>query len=466
MSDRRSFRLPLGRYLPPMGSAFVYVEVLGGVILLGATIAALTWANISFSSYQELWSTHLTIGVGDLAVTESLQGWVNDGLMTVFFFVVGLEIKREVVRGELRDPRTASLPVIAAIGGMVVPALLYLAINAGGPGGRGWAIPMATDIAFAVAVLAIAGSRVPGNLKLFLLTLAIVDDIGAIIVIAIFYSGQISATWLLGAAGTILVIVGLQQLKLRHAAIYVIPAVVLWVCVLESGVHATIAGVLLGLLTPARKMGGREIIEPLEARLHPWSSFLIVPLFALANAGVYLGGGGISQRVEQLDRLGHHPRAGRRQAAGDRRDRRTRPSLRPGPAPRGRPRPPPHRRGGRSGDRLHGLTVRRRPLVRWRTTRRREGRDPRRLDPQRRDRSDPPPRQLARPTFLSSPSHSDRCRELEELGHREREDPDAEDDQAVAGRRDRKLRADADEEEHGREVHGDAHVIVAVLTLL
>jgi Na+:H+ antiporter, NhaA family len=294
---RRAFRLPLGRYLPPMGSSFVYVEVLGGVALLAATIGALAWANVAPVSYEQLWSTHLTIGVGGLTLTEDLQHWVNDGLMTIFFFVVGLEIKRELVRGELRDPRTASLPVIAAVGGMVVPALLYLAINAGGEGGRGWAIPMATDIAFAVAVLAIAGSRVPGNLKLFLLTLAIVDDIGAIVVIAVFYSGAISSTWLLGAFAAVGGIVALQRLRVRYVAVYVLPALALWLCVFESGVHATIAGVLLGLLTPTRPVGGREVIEQLEAGLHPWSSFLIVPLFALANAGVYLRGDGVSQAL-------------------------------------------------------------------------------------------------------------------------------------------------------------------------
>jgi NhaA family Na+:H+ antiporter len=276
-----------------MGSAFVDVEVLGGVALLAATVAALVWANVAPASYGSVWSTHLTIGPGSHTLTEDLQGWVNDGLMTLFFFVVGLEIKRELVRGELRDPRTASLPVIAAIGGMVVPALLYLSINMGGAGGRGWAIPMATDIAFAVAVLAIAGPRVPPNLKLFLLTLAIVDDIGAIVVIAVFYSDSISASWLAGAAVTILVIVGLRSLGLRSPWAYVLPAVLLWLCVLESGVHATIAGVILGLLTPAQPIDGREVIEPLEARLHPWSSFVVVPLFALANAGVNLGGGAV-----------------------------------------------------------------------------------------------------------------------------------------------------------------------------
>ncbi len=301
---RRTIRIPLGRYLPPMGSAFVSVEVLGGVVLLIATIAALIWANVAPGSYADVWSAELTIGAGRFAITESLQHWVSDGLMTVFFFVVGLEIKRELVRGELRDPRIATMPVVAAIGGMVVPALLYLAVNTSGPGGKGWAIPMATDIAFAVAVLAIIGSRVPPQLKLFLLSLAIVDDIGAIIVIAVFYSGEISAAWLLGAVGGIAVIVGLQRLGARHALVYVLPAIGLWICVLESGVHATIAGVALGLLTPAHPIKGREVLERLEARIHPWSSFLIVPIFALANAGIELGGGSASRALKSSIALG------------------------------------------------------------------------------------------------------------------------------------------------------------------
>ncbi len=300
----RHVSLPFGRYRPPAGSAFVSVEVLGGIVLLASTLAALAWANLAPGSYADAWSTELTIGAGRLTLTESRQLWVNDGLMTVFFFVVGLEIKRELVRGELRDPRIASLPVVAAVGGMVVPALLYLAVNAGGPGGRGWAIPMATDIAFAVAVLAILGSRVPPQLRLFLLTLAIVDDIGAIIVIALFYSGDISAAWLLGGAASLGVVFGLQRLGVRYAIAYVIPAVVLWVCVFESGVHATIAGVALGLLTPARPLGGREVLEGLEARIHPWSSFVIVPVFALANAGIELGGDSVTRALKSPIALG------------------------------------------------------------------------------------------------------------------------------------------------------------------
>jgi NhaA family Na+:H+ antiporter len=295
---RRDLRLPFGRHLPPRGEDFVDVEVLGGLVLLVATVAALVWANVAPHSYDDLWTTHLTIGPTGHSITEDLQHWVNDGLMTVFFFVVVLEIKRELVRGELRDPRTASLPAIAAVGGMVLPAVLYLAVNLGGAGGKGWAIPMATDIAFAVAVLALAGPRVPPNLKLFLLTLAIVDDVGAIVVIALFYSGTIAIGWLLGAVATVGGILVLQRLGVHRVLAYVLPALVLWLCVLESGIHATIAGVVLGLLTPARPLGGRETLEDIETRLHPWSSFLVVPLFALANAGVHLGGGRLSHALD------------------------------------------------------------------------------------------------------------------------------------------------------------------------
>ncbi len=289
MARRSHVRIPVaGRVLSPVGSDFVSLEVLGGVMLLAATVAALVWANVAEASYAELWGRRLTIGSGRFAVSEDLRHWVNDGPMTVFFFVVGLEIKRELVCGELRDRRTASLPVFAAIGGMAVPALLYLAVNAGGAGSRGWAIPTATDIAFAVVVLATLGARVPRQLKLFLLTLAIVDDLGAIVVIAVFYSEGIVFGWLLAALAVLAAMLGMQRTGLGHPILYVIPAVVLWVCTLESGVHATIAGVALGLLTPARPFGGREVIEGLENRLHPWSSFLVIPVFALANAGLNL----------------------------------------------------------------------------------------------------------------------------------------------------------------------------------
>ena len=289
MARRSHVRIPvIGRALAPVGSDFVSVEALGGVLLLGATGVALLWANVAEASYTDVWARELTLGWGGVAITEDWLHWVNDGLMTVFFFVVGLEIKRELVRGELRDPRTASLPALAAIGGMVVPALLYVAINTGGPGSRGWAIPMATDIAFAVVVLTVLGTRVPKPLKLFLLTLAIVDDIGAIVVIALFYSNGIVFEWLLGALAVIVFIICMQRLRVGNPIVYVLPAVALWVCTLESGVHATIAGVVLGVLTPARPFGGRDVIENLEGRLHPWSSFLVIPLFALANVGLKL----------------------------------------------------------------------------------------------------------------------------------------------------------------------------------
>jgi Na+:H+ antiporter, NhaA family len=289
MTGRTHVRVPiLGRVLTRSGSDFVSIEALGGVALLGATVAALVWANVAAVGYADVWGTELTIGFGRFAISEDLLHWVNDGLMTVFFFVVGLEIKRELVRGELRDPRTASLPVLAAVGGMAVPALLYAVVNAGSPGSRGWAIPMATDIAFAVVVLAILGTRVPKPLKLFLLTLAIVDDIGAIVIIALFYSEGIAFGWLAGAVCVIAAMLVMQRAKVARPVFYIVPGVVLWVCTLESGVHATIAGVVLGLLTPARPFGGRDVIEHLERKMHPWSSFLVIPIFALANAGVNL----------------------------------------------------------------------------------------------------------------------------------------------------------------------------------
>jgi len=275
-----------GKALPPFGDEFVSVEALSAVVLLAATVAALVWANVSGASYASVWHHHLDLGFAGLDLDLSRAHWVTDGLMTVFFFVVGLEIKRELVCGELRDPRAAALPVLAALGGMVLPALIYVAINASGPGLRGWAVPMATDIAFATGVLALLGSRVPRRLVLFLLTLAIVDDVGAIVVIAIFYSGGVRGWWLLAAVGVVAIVFGLQRLRVGSPIAYVLPALALWLCLQQSGVHATIAGVVLGLCTPARPFGGRRVIEGLEHRIHPWSVFVVAPLFALANAGV------------------------------------------------------------------------------------------------------------------------------------------------------------------------------------
>jgi NhaA family Na+:H+ antiporter len=267
---------------------FLSTETFGSVVLLAAILIALVWANVSLSSYVDVWSSELTVGFGPFAITESLLHWVTDGLMTLFFFVAGLEIKRELVRGELRNPRAAALPVIAALGGMLFPALLYSLLNAGGVGAHGWGIPMATDIAFAVAVLAALRSRVPRALKLFVLTLAIVDDIGAIVVIAVFYSTGVSFAWLAGAVLAIGVVMAMRRAGVCRTSAYVVPGIALWVCMLESGVHATIAGVILGLLTPACMVRDRDVIQGLEHRLHPWCTFLIVPVFALASAGVAL----------------------------------------------------------------------------------------------------------------------------------------------------------------------------------
>jgi NhaA family Na+:H+ antiporter len=305
VADRGGFHVRrVGKALPPFGASFVSVEALSGIVLLAATIAALVWANVNEHSYLELWDHRLDLSFGPFDLDLTLAHWVTDGLMTVFFFVVGLEIKREVVRGELRDPRTTAIPVVAAIGGMALPALIFLAVNAGEPSTRGWAIPMATDIAFAVGVLAILGSRVPRSLKLFLLTLAIVDDIGAILVIAFFYSDGIAFDWLAASLGVVLAILAMQWLGIGRPVAYIVPAFALWLFVDQSGVHATIAGVALGLLTPARPFGGRQVIEGLERVTHPWSSFLVVPLFALANAGVNISSDTIRQAVESPVAIG------------------------------------------------------------------------------------------------------------------------------------------------------------------
>ena len=293
MTGRRThIRIPVaGRYITPLGDDFASVEALSGIVVFVAALAALVWANSTWSdSYTSFWGYELTVGTGRFTISETLGRWVNDLLMALFFFVVGLEIKRELVEGELNDKEKARLPALAALGGMVAPALIFLAWNLGGPGVKGWGIPMATDLAFALGVVAMFGRRIPRGLKLFLLTLAIVDDIGAIIVIALFYSEGIEGAWLGGAVLSLLIVFLMRMLGLRHPLWYVIPALALWVCTLESGVHATIAGVALGLATPARSFRGRAVLDPLERRFHPWTSFLVVPVFALANAGVVVNG--------------------------------------------------------------------------------------------------------------------------------------------------------------------------------
>jgi Na+:H+ antiporter, NhaA family len=269
--------------VPRFVRRFLAADTSAGIVLLAAAVLALLWANSPWSgSYRSLWHTRL--GPGGSSLPGDLAHWVNDGLMAVFFFVVGLEVKQELVQGRLRDSRTAALPAVAALGGMVVPALLFTVVNLGGPGARGWGVPMATDIAFAMGVVAVLGPAIPPSLKLFLLTLAVVDDIGAIVVIAAFYSSGVDLRYLAIAVGIVVVIVVVKRAGVARLAPYVVLGCALWLATYRSGVHATIAGVVLGLLTPAR--GQPSPAERIGHRLQPWSSFVVLPVFALANAGV------------------------------------------------------------------------------------------------------------------------------------------------------------------------------------
>jgi NhaA family Na+:H+ antiporter len=264
---------------------FLRAELAAGAVLVTATIVALLWANLAPGVYHDVWSATVRLpGPGHSLTTAE---WISSGLMAIFFFVVALEIKREFVEGELRHPRVAAIPVFGAIGGMIVPALVYLVITAGSGLGHGWAIPMATDIAFALGVLRLAGRRAPRALGLTLLTLAIVDDLGSFVVVAFFYSSGVQATWLLVALG-VAAVVGIGARRLERPAWFIVPAVVLWIALYRSGVPATLAGVALAFLTPIRTRRGRPVLAPLEHTLHPWASFVVVPLFALANAGIVI----------------------------------------------------------------------------------------------------------------------------------------------------------------------------------
>ncbi|HXN79713.1 MAG TPA: Na+/H+ antiporter NhaA, partial [Steroidobacteraceae bacterium] len=282
---------------------FISVEAMSGVVLLAAAAIALAWANSPWASaYEALWHLKLSLGAAELLPRRDLQFWVNDGLMSVFFLVVGLEIRREMHDGALSDPRVATLPIVAAVGGVVIPALLYVLINTDPAARRGWAIPTATDIAFAVGVLSLIGKGVPPALRMLLLTLAIIDDIAAILVIAFFYSSGIAVGGLLIVAAGVLGVLLLQWLGVQPALAYVLPGAMVWFGMLRAGLHPTLAGVLLGLLTPATSAFGRAQRDPgtrraaespvvrVEEMLHPWVAFGIMPLFALANAGVSLQG--------------------------------------------------------------------------------------------------------------------------------------------------------------------------------
>jgi Na+:H+ antiporter, NhaA family len=273
---------------------FLRAEAGGGLALLLGSAVALIWVNvIGASGYASFWATHVNIGIGAASIDESLGHWVNDGLMTLFFFLISLEIKRELVTGELRHPKRAALPIIAALGGVVTPIAVFLLIS-GGHHASGWGIPMATDAAFAIGVLALLGDRVGVGVKLFLVTIAVVDDVAAILVIAVAYTDHLSLGWLAAAVAGLAAVAAMRALGVRRILAYVPLGLFVWVATFESGIHATLAGVALGLLTPAVAVGGRDVLGELEHGLHPWVNYSILPLFALANAGVKLGGGELS----------------------------------------------------------------------------------------------------------------------------------------------------------------------------
>ena len=265
---------------------FLALEAAGGILLAGAALVALVWENSPAGVlYDAFLALPVAVQVGTLAIQKPLLLWINDGLMAVFFLLVGLEIKRELMDGELSSLDRALLPAIAALGGMTVPALIYLGITGADPATlNGWAIPTATDIAFSLGVLSLLGNRVPASLKVFLLALAIIDDLGAVVIIAIFYTADLSLGALVVAAIAVAALVGLNLRGVTRLAPYILVGIILWVSVLESGVHATLAGVVLALAIPLRS-GHR-----LEDELHPWVAYGILPLFALANAGVPLAG--------------------------------------------------------------------------------------------------------------------------------------------------------------------------------
>jgi len=295
---------------------FLKTEALGAILLASSATLALIWANSPWSgSYENLWSARFASTVAGQSLDLDLRHWVNDGLMTIFFFVVGLEIKREITSGHLANRRAALLPVVAAIGGMAVPALIYLLV-AGQTAPRGWAIPMATDIALAIGVMSVAKGRTPASLRAFLLGLAIVDDIGAIVIIAVVYSSGVAFGWLTAAGVGIGMALLIRRTGVQSVLVYVVVGIAVWYALFEGGIHPTIAGVIMGVMAPttarsesnfidieevddfsrsddgstddAKGKGSVSVVEWLEHVLHPWSSYFIVPVFALANSGIHV----------------------------------------------------------------------------------------------------------------------------------------------------------------------------------
>ena len=342
----KSMRIEESPRSAAMFDQFFHSEVSGSIVLIACTIAALAWANSPWSaSYFDLVNVKIGFSWGGAALKLSLQHWINDALMAIFFFVVGLEVKREIAIGQLSTLRKAALPVSAAVGGMLIPAGLYVAVNAGGQAVHGWGIPMATDIAFALGILALFGARVPIGLKVFLTALAIADDIGAVLVIAIFYTASLKLGALAVAAVFMLLIAGARAIGIRRSGIYLTLAIGVWLSVLVSGIHATVAGILIAMLVPIRAKiepekflhiarirlaelestrlthdsmvddkeqlhalddihhAAGDMIPPgiaLEHQLHPLQAFLILPLFALFNAGVALGGDSLGQTTDPV----------------------------------------------------------------------------------------------------------------------------------------------------------------------
>jgi Na+:H+ antiporter, NhaA family len=324
---------PAERLLSPF-QEFLHQETSGGILLLLCTAVALVWVNVPSiaPTYVALWQRPIVVGVGDFLLAKPGLLWINDGLMAIFFLVVGLEIKRELLNGELSSPRQAALPAAAALGGMIVPAVIYSLFNAGGPASAGWGVPMATDIAFALGVLALLGRNVPLSLKIFLTALAIVDDLGAVLVIALFFTAKLVWPALIAAGVILTLLIVVNRLRVRNPLVYILLGIFLWLAILQSGIHATIAGVILAMTIPSTaRLSRKEVairgselmrefaaegVEPSETSehqqatlqtlesvvqsaesplqrfehvLHPWVSFLIMPIFALANAGVLLG---------------------------------------------------------------------------------------------------------------------------------------------------------------------------------
>ena len=325
-------KTPIEKIIEPV-NRFIHLEYTSGIVLLINVVLAIFWVNISPDSYHHLWEIKLSVGFGGSILSQPLHTWINDGLMAVFFFVIGLELKREFMDGELSSVRNASLPMAAALGGMVIPALIYVMVNLGTDSMRGWGIPMATDIAFALALLSMAGKHIPSSVKVFLSALAVADDLGAVLVIAFFYTAGVNFTALGVAIIFLMVLVAGNRMGIRSSAFYLVVGICVWLGFLVSGVHATLAGVLVAFTIPAATRINEEVyssnlkklthefeheipnnstlttpaqhktiqhvknlslaaetpLQKIEHALHPWVAFFIMPLFALSNSGIIIG---------------------------------------------------------------------------------------------------------------------------------------------------------------------------------